>query len=170
MPTVFESRPETLALVELLAATPPGQLLTFERLGAVAGLDVRRHLHLFTSARRIAEREHGVVYRNERAIGYRRLSTDEIPAVEVRAADHQRSVARQTIQTLTRGVERANDIPTQTQLRLNAGLARQGIIARLAARRTLTPIIQAGELQSPPEIAQRLLDRARQRPPKRRSA
>lgn len=158
----LDARSETLALVSLLGATSPGVLLTFRQLSAAAGLDVRAHRHLLQSAFRVAEREHGVVYRNERDRGYRRLTTEEMPHVEARAADHQRNVARQTIQTLNRGVERVNDIPKETQARLDQALVRQGVIARLTRRDMLKadsdPDSKA-PLPSHAEIAQRLLDR-----------
>jgi aminopeptidase N len=169
MSLVFEARPETASLVELLAVTAPGVQLTFGQLSAAAGVDdIRDRQHLLQSARRIAEREYGAVYCNERNEGYRRLTTEQIPHVEMRTAQHQRSVARATIQTLTRGVERANDVPRATQLRLNEALARQGIIARLTARRLLKAVVEPeAPLPTVPEIAQRLLDRTRLR---RRSA
>lgn len=70
----YERSAATGWIVELLRTVAVGEVVTFERLSEAARMDVRKHRSTFTSAARIALREHGLVFSSQRGVGYKRVS------------------------------------------------------------------------------------------------
>lgn len=85
---LFDQSTATAMLVELLATTPDGQLLTYAEMARATNRDIAgKDRHVLTSARRIAQRDYGAVFSPVVREGLRRLMPGEF------AAEGRRKVA-----------------------------------------------------------------------------
>jgi hypothetical protein len=129
--------PAVARLVELLCASSPQQVLTYQELSAAAGRSVLGARHLIASAKRICERDHGVVFGTERGVGVKRLAVDEIVNVGNRARAHIRSTARHAHRTIVRGTQGLNDLSPDQQRRQNAELTALALIEHVSTDRSV---------------------------------
>ncbi len=80
-------------VVEQLLSCEIGDRVNFKELNALVGLDIQStHRHILRSALKIAFEQHGIQFENERNVGYRRMTDEEVVQSQVRL----RKVQRQT--------------------------------------------------------------------------
>lgn len=83
MKPTFETSHETMALVDYFRQAPIGTPVSFETLSRGVNFKVTSSLSAYTSARRIAERDHAIVIEAIRGFGFVRINGAEI----VKSAD-----------------------------------------------------------------------------------
>ena len=136
MPTnAFEISPDTQALVAALAEISVGSLVTFEQLSACIGRDVREHRHLLYCARRVAERDNGIVFGSVRGVGLQRLTVEQIPHIGQSARRHIRSSAKRASSSIHRVISRANDASNETRLAANREISMLGLLQEVASNK-----------------------------------
>lgn len=134
-----EISPDVAALVETLCAVSPGDTITYAALSSVIGRDVCHVRHLLNSAQRIAAREHGAVFGNDRGVGYKRLTTAQLPHVGSWARSKVRRSARKAAKLIRYGSDRANALEPETQRKLNAELSALALIEHIAGDKAASP-------------------------------
>lgn len=134
-PVVGQTSVEVQELVDLLAACAVGEVLLYTTLTKAIGRDVQVHRHLLDSARRIAMRDHRLVFAAVAAVGVRRLSDVETVEIctEVRRK-RIRTQARNGMRELSTVKYEALDRPKQ--IAHNLGLALFGGLYVGASRAT----------------------------------
>jgi hypothetical protein len=154
---------ETNKLVELIATMTEAQLLSYAALSQACGEDVcGRARSCLTSARKIAERDYGIVTVCVTKMGIRRCVNDEIPVLlETTISQADRKIKR-GIQTVLR--TDTDQLSEAHKSRLNGSLQR-ATLATMAFDPTQTAIgaarVMLDQTQVPLSIAddlKRLLD------------
>lgn len=135
-----EISPDVAALVETLREVSPGAVVTYASLSEAIGRDVRKDRWLITSAQRIAAREHGAVFGNERNVGYRRLEVDQLPDVGSTARARVRIASRKAARFIRYGADRANDVRPETQRKINAEISALALIEHVATDKAAAPV------------------------------
>jgi hypothetical protein len=128
------------ALVDALVGVSPGQLITYASLSATIGRDVQKVGWLLQSARRIAVREHGVVFGSERGVGLARLTTEQLPTVGATARDRIRRKAKTAQRAMIAASTRANDVSPETSRKINAELSVLGLIQEISKTKAAAPV------------------------------
>ena len=152
-----EISPDVAALVEALRGVSPGQTITYAALSEAIGRDVTEHRHLLASAQRIAAREHGAVFGNERSVGYTRLTIDQLPGVASTARARIRRTSRIAAKRLTQGAARTNDMPPDVQRKLNAEISSLALLEHIASDKAATPAPVHDQRPEPVAISARRL-------------
>jgi hypothetical protein len=89
-------------ILEQLLELQPGELITYAELSALTGLSIQTDArYLLDAALRTALEEHNMVFENERNVGYRRL-TDEDIVVSMRRFRRARTQAKLGMQELSK--------------------------------------------------------------------
>lgn len=126
--------PETTVLIDLLRAVPLGGEIGYRALSEAIGRDVRGPARArLDSARRIAQRDHGVAFFCVRGLGLRRITLDELPAVGGLARARIRGTARGALKTMTAVAAVSNGGSPDTLRALSRERASLGLIAHVAA-------------------------------------
>ena len=135
-----EISPDVGALVAALADVSPGATISYAALSEVIGRDVTQVRYLLHSAQRIASREHGAVFANERGVGYVRLTTEQLAGVGSTARSRVRRAARKASKVIKQGFDRANDMPPEVGRKLNAELSALALIEHVATDKAAAPV------------------------------
>lgn len=73
--------PETSFLVQGLRKAIAGQLFAWDDLTEIVGTDIHKHRGKLSSAIEIVSRDYGIMFESVTRVGYRAISTNEIPLV-----------------------------------------------------------------------------------------
>ena len=138
-PVIGQRAIETAVLVKELRAVQVGATITYRALSMACGVDVLARRHLLDSARRIAMREHRVVFSAEISTGLRRLSDVEtvtlMPELRRSRIRSQAKMGIREIATVDYG-----KLPADKQLAHNVGLAVLGALHMASDRATVRQI------------------------------
>jgi hypothetical protein len=135
-----EISPDVAALVDVLRETSPGATVSYADLTKAIGRDIREVQWLMNSAQRIAAREHGAIFANERTVGYTRLTTDQLPDVGSTARGKVQRASRKAAKFIRYGADRANDVRPETQRKINAEISALALIEHVAADKAAEPV------------------------------
>jgi hypothetical protein len=135
-----EISPDVGALVAALQGVSPGATISYAALSEVIGRDITAVRYLLHSAQRIAAREHGAVFSNNRGVGYTRLTTDQLSGVGSTARSRVRRAAHKASKVIRQGFDRANDIAPEVGRKLNAELSALALIEHVASDKSATPV------------------------------
>jgi hypothetical protein len=150
MPLITEVSADALAIAAHLAATPVGAVVSHATLTGIIGREIREHRHLFYTAARIAQREHGAVFVTERGTGYRRLAPEAVAAVVGPAArNHIRRTARLGQRAIAAGTAKMNDAAPAVQRQIAAELSALGLVEHMA-RDAVTKPAEDGPTKAEP--------------------
>lgn len=152
-----EISPDVAALVELLRAASPGATVAYADLSKAIGRDIREHRYLMNSAQRIAARDHGAIFSNEKLVGYVRLTTDQLPDVGSTARAKVRRASRKASKFIRYGVERANDVAPETGRKINAEISALALIEHVSADKAAAPVPAHDQRPEPVAITARRL-------------
>ena len=133
MPMITEVSADALAIAAHLAVVPIGEIVTHGTLSGIIGRDIRDHRHLFYTAARIVQRDHGAVFATERNAGYRRLAPENVAAVVGPSSrKHIRRTARLGARAIAAGTAGMNDAPPAVQRQIAAELSALGLVEHMA--------------------------------------
>lgn len=129
----LKRHPETDLLIARLREVPLGQEIGYADLSRVIGRDVKTAARArLASARRIAARDHGVLFFAIPAQGLRRVTVEELPQVGVHARRRIRSSARGAMQSITAVLGVSNGTTPETMRKLSAERAALGLLHKVA--------------------------------------
>lgn len=92
MRSIAEMSKETKALIDLFKHMAIDDVMTWDEAGKIVGFPVRSSLAAYTSARRIATRDHGLVIDGIFGIGFKKIDGEAI--VSARGPKHLKSIKR----------------------------------------------------------------------------
>lgn len=124
--------PQVRRIADTFLSTSVGALVSYAALSDAAGQDVTDRRHWITTALRVAQREAGAVFVNERNVGYRRLTTEELPGVGFSSRKHIRSTARRASKAIIAGLRGSNAVPEPVKARATTELAVLGLVEHLS--------------------------------------
>ena len=96
----FRRSYETQTICDALIALQPGALLSYAAISEKVGTDIDGQSSALHSARRIVERDHGMVFASETKIGIRRLDDQQIVQNTVAARQHIGRSAKRALRRL----------------------------------------------------------------------
>jgi hypothetical protein len=88
--------------------------------------------HLFNSARKVLEKEAGIIFENVFGEGYKRITSDALPEIGRKARKEIANKARIAGRRLTNGAKFGNGLDRETRLRLNQELGLIGMLREIA--------------------------------------
>lgn len=104
--TVSNRQPNKLAIIELVVASKPGELIADADIDRVTGAKLAVWNNAMQAARRVLSIEHGIELKRERELrGYRHLKANEKPG----AADSRMRRARNQVKVANRIVDSVTD-------------------------------------------------------------
>lgn len=144
---------EVNALREALAATPVGEVCTFDTLDTALGAPVRARRYLLLVALRQLNTDTGAIFGSVRCVGYQRLPADDAHTLgsTVRASVRRRS--RRTSSSIANAVNAANDLTPAGRRRASGEIATLNMLAHIATDRTAKA---AERDDKPPTLAESL--------------
>lgn len=145
------------AIVEILTALSPGEMVNYAMLSRVAGEKVGSQSYVVQRARKKAEQQTGAIFDNVMGKGYQRLPTSEVPGLGKRANNHIRKTARRTRIRLE-GI-RANDLSPKEVASIAAYRSHFGMIEGLARESTIAALEKAVDVAENYVPASSLADR-----------
>lgn len=143
MPLRPQQPPAVLALAELLANSPVGEIISYDTLNKELGFNLlaARNRWVIGRARDLLNERHGLVYATVRSQGLKRLPmaegaeyAGEKPLLRIRSA------ARAGIRRLTNSVRHTNDLSPIQSRQANTRLCALGLIQHLSMSRTVATL------------------------------
>jgi hypothetical protein len=131
---------KVLAVAEALLAVSIDQIISYGELTRVAGCDIQgtNNRWIVTHAREHCTKTRGVMFANERHVGYRRLSSESgVKFAGERGIRRTRSAAHTANRRLQNAVARANDLSPAEQKLANQRMAVFGMVEYLTKARTV---------------------------------
>jgi hypothetical protein len=129
------------AVAECLRGGLVGQPVTYEALNRAAGCDVQQNRYIVGGALKLLNRQHGLVFVNERDVGYTRLSSTEgINEAGFDGLKKIRAAARNGQERLANAVSVANSLTPQERRLANQRLAAMGIAEQLTKTKVVRGI------------------------------
>lgn len=106
--SIAEVASETRVLVGPLSRMKPGDVLEYVTIKEQTGIDVQQPANrgYMATARRIAERDYGIVVDCLPTVGFRRLDADTLRLVGDGALQKNRRVAKRAIRSMSAGAEK----------------------------------------------------------------
>jgi hypothetical protein len=129
-----------LAVAEASLTVSMDQIITYAELSRAAGCDVQDNDNrwIVTQAREHVNKTRGVVFANERKVGYRRLGSEGgVKHTGEKGIRRTRSAARTANRRLQNAVARANDLSPAEQKLANQRMAVFGMVGFLTQPRTV---------------------------------
>ncbi len=124
----FQLASSTRMLAQRIGQLQPGDVLTYDEMSGIVSGDIRGDdYHRLASARRAAEREHGVVTETLAKKGIRRVSADGLAGVGDAAIGKVKRVSRRAVKSMVLGMQKT--MPTGAAL--TATLARVSMLGAL---------------------------------------
>lgn len=138
---VTEISPDTRAMATRLLAVPVGGSVSYADLSAAIGRDVRAEntRYLIYAGMKLAQREAGAIFANDRGKGYVRLAADDAHKVGHTARSRVRRIARHASKQIHAALTRANDVAPESQRKANAELSALGLLEHVAKDRNVVP-------------------------------
>lgn len=121
-------------LVDLLSATPIGQILRYDRIKAVTDLRTEQVRPLIYKAMREVNKAHGAVFLNVREEGYKRAPNGEVHVLGENARRSIRGKSRRTAKALSSAVSKTNDLDREQRNRIHSEIATLGLVELSAGR------------------------------------
>lgn len=100
----FERSPETVAILELLKNRIA--FISYESMSKVAGVEVTGGSNYFQAAKKMAVRDHGILYETVRKVGARLVSSNDTPTVaskSLKKVNRECNRGRMKLRTAKRG-------------------------------------------------------------------
>jgi hypothetical protein len=129
-----------LAVAEALLAVSIDQIISYTDLSRVAKCDVQDNTNrwIVLQAMEHVNKTYGIMFANERKVGYRRLSSESgVKFAGERGIKRTRNAARTANRRLQNAVARANDLPPHEQKLANQRMAVFGMVDYLTKSRTV---------------------------------
>ena len=140
---IIEISQDTRVLAARLSKVEPEQTVKYESLSVLIGRDVRgRSRYVLSSARRMVEREHGIVFGAVMGVGLKRLLPEQIPAVGESAIKSISRKAGRASRTMLRGTE-GKTLDNESKIKLHATLAGLGVIRQFSKKKAIEKIESA---------------------------
>jgi hypothetical protein len=126
-------RSEVLAVAERLMFASINEVVPYNDLSRAAGCNVQdANRWIVLQAIKLVSKTNGVVFANERGVGYRRLDAETgVKHAGDKAMKRTRSAARHGRQNLEHAVQHANDVSPSEQRHANQRLAALGLVEHL---------------------------------------
>jgi hypothetical protein len=151
--------PRTRALIDVLRLVPLGDVVTYATLSATLGENVQKTAaQALASARRIVERDEGIVFQVVRKVGLRRIHADEAPDIGTAARRKMNRASRRAVQTMTRAAHASNGLSPDAQRRLSAEVSAHGLLQELTRDAAVDRLQEKGKVVGPALVAQSFID------------
>lgn len=115
-------------LIERLKDVPIGGFISHRDVNRIVG----RQKHLFEAAKKIVEKEDGMIFENVFGEGYKRITNETLPEIGRRARKEIASKARIAQRRMINGSKFGNGLDRETRLRLNQELGVIGTLREMA--------------------------------------
>lgn len=158
--TATTSALETAAerIAERLAMVSVGGTMTYAEMSEAAGQDVSRARHLIYRALTIARDNAGMVFANERGVGFRRMNASDAAQIGRSARVRIGRLADRGRDTIGAVIKGNNSLTPEQRLRISREQATLGVLAYISRDTTLAAIpIDAGKPAPPAEAAKEFL-------------
>ena len=153
----IEISPDVQALVDTLRTVMAGEPITYDRLSASIGRDVRQSRYLLSSARRILVRE-GILFGTESGKGLARLRADQIAHIGHTTRKKIGRASRVAVKKMSIATRKTNNMSPEDMKKANAEISVLGVMIHLSADRAASPVEAHAKTPEPIAItAQRLL-------------
>lgn len=96
MKSIAEASPESRLLFAFLIKAKVNEIFTYDQLSKVIGRDIRKHRGAIYTAKRMALREHNMVFNAVRKVGIKRLASDGMSEAGMGAIE---SIRRKSVRT-----------------------------------------------------------------------
>lgn len=124
---------ETRALVDLLVATPVGQIVTFATMSNTIGRPIGERRHLIPRAMTIAAKESGAIFGGVRTVGYQRLAAQDAHILGHHTRRRMRNSAKRTTAAIVSAISHANDLPDAAKVRAYAEVNALELVRHITA-------------------------------------
>lgn len=151
---IFDVHPDTLALKKVLEAVPLGETVKWAELSSAIGRDAKNVKHLLYSAMKMAERESGAVFSNERMVGYKRLKPEDAYSVGVHFRGVVRRRGKKAHKSMVAVASRSNDIGREATLKLTREISAAALLRELARDKAVEKAVNPDEGNEPIPVAQ----------------
>lgn len=138
MPFIPSSATETdtLALLDLLAATVIGEVCTYAAMSAaLGGREPASFRHLTLAAARRLNKDCGMLFSVVHRVGYKRLAPDEAHTIGAARRARIRRSAHRTAQAIAHTIDRANDMDPAAKRKAMGEISAMNMLAHLAQER-----------------------------------
>lgn len=123
---------DTRALVDLLTATPVGQVVTFASMSNAIGRPIADRRHLIPRAMHLAAKESGAIFGGVRTVGYQRLPAQDAHLLGAHTRRRMRRSAKRTTDAIVSAISHANDMPDAAKVRAYAEVNAMALIRHIA--------------------------------------
>lgn len=144
---------DTQALMAKLAATGIGEVCTYATLSDAIGRNIADCRYLALRAIRRLNRDEGAIFSAVHRVGYKRLAPDEAHQIGSATRARIRHAAHRTSATISRAIERTNDMEPAAKRRAMAEISSMAMLAHMATEKvTMT---QAADKPQPVAVTLR---------------
>ena len=141
MTPAFQISADSKTLASLLREAEKGQTVTFEALSKAIARDVRSEARgALMTARLLVQRENRMVFDSVRNVGLMRLADEAIVDLSDKARDKVRKHANRTAKKLF--CVDFDTLPNDKKIKHNAALSVFGVMAEIAAEKSMKRLIQ----------------------------
>ena len=148
--------PETAALVELLAATPVGEVASYTAMSSAIGRDIAARRYLIPSAIRHAAIQHGAIFGTVRGVGYKRLASTEAYILGAHARRRIRRSAKRASDAIVEAMSKANDMPDAEKRRAYAEVNALALVRHIASDKEVTATVAEPKAEPVAIVARRV--------------
>lgn len=139
-------------LVDAIAATPLGDIVTHAALSSAIKSKEKVPTWVFYPARLIANQQFGIILGSVKGVGYKRLTTAEMPVVGGHARRRVSAIAKTSSRSLGNAIRKTNDIDDETKKRAIAEMTSLDLVAFIASSRVVPT--QETEPERRPSVAE----------------
>ncbi|MDQ0510911.1 hypothetical protein [Ancylobacter amanitiformis] len=153
---MFKSSSEKLlvriAVLQILYETPIGGTVTYAKIHEITGLDAQSARPFIYGAMQRANKERGLLFENERDVGYRRIEQEHAPGLGLKARQSIGRKARRTAVALTRFTLNSNGLEPEVAKKVNREIALAGLIEYSASSKGMRAV-EASESAENPRVS-----------------
>lgn len=151
---IFDIHPDTLALKKALEAVSVGATIQWASLSQAIGREARNCKHLLYSAMRMAERDSGAVFSNERNVGYKRLKPEDAHTVGAHFRGVVRRRGKRAHKSMVAVASRTNDMSRDAQMKLSREISAAALLRELARDKAVERTAKPDDDLSPLPVAE----------------
>jgi len=144
---------DVLTLQAALSATKIGEVCSYAAMSDAIGRNVAGCRYLVLKAIRRLNKDEGAIFAAVHRVGYKRLAAEDAHQIGSATRARIRHAANRASTTISRAVERANDMAPEARRRANAEIGAMAMLAHLATERVT--VLQANDRPQPVAVTMR---------------
>ena len=144
---------DVMTLQAILAETKIGEVCAYSKMSEAIGRNIANCRYLVLKAIRRLNKDEGAIFAAVHRVGYKRLAADEAHQIGSATRARIRHAAHRASTTISRAVERANDMAPDARRRANAEIGTMSMLAHLATEKVT--VLQANDKPQPVAVTMR---------------